>query len=98
PGPASAVSNPGAHGFSQLLYAYTSATANNGSAFAGFGANTVFHNVMIGLAMLIGRFGYILPILALAGSLAAKKSAPQSSNSFPTHGPLFACLLLVTIL
>lgn len=98
PGPASAVSNPGAHGFSQLLYAYTSATANNGSAFAGFGANTVFHNVMIGLAMLIGRFGYILPILALAGSLAAKKSAPQGSNSFPTHGPLFACLLLVTIL
>ena len=83
PGPASAVSNPGAHGFSQLLYAYTSATANNGSAFAGFGANTVFHNVMIGLAMLVGRFGYILPILALAGSLAAKKSAPQGSNSFP---------------
>ncbi|PVZ37154.1 potassium-transporting ATPase subunit KdpA [Pseudomonas sp. CC120222-01a] len=98
PGPAGAVSNPGAHGFSQLLYAYTSGTANNGSAFAGFGANTVYHNVMIGLAMLIGRFGYILPILALAGSLAAKKSAPQGSNSFPTHGPLFACLLLVTIL
>ncbi|MFJ4066688.1 potassium-transporting ATPase subunit KdpA [Pseudomonas sp. NPDC089996] len=98
PGPAGAVSNPGAHGFSQLLYAYTSGTANNGSAFAGFGANTVFHNVMIGLAMLIGRFGYILPILALAGSLAAKKSAPQGSNSFPTHGPLFVSLLLVTIL
>jgi len=98
PGPASAVSNPGAHGFSQLLYAYTSGTANNGSAFAGFGANTVFHNVMIGLAMLIGRFGYILPILALAGSLAAKKSAPQGLNSFPTHGPLFTGLLLVTIL
>lgn len=98
PGPAGAVSNPGAHGFSQLLYAYTSGTANNGSAFAGFGANTVYHNVMIGLAMLIGRFGYILPILALAGSLAAKKSAPQGLNSFPTHGPLFTGLLLVTIL
>ncbi|WEK32685.1 MAG: potassium-transporting ATPase subunit KdpA [Candidatus Pseudomonas phytovorans] len=98
PGPAGAVSNPGAHGFSQLLYAYTSGTANNGSAFAGFGANTVFHNLMIGLAMLIGRFGYILPILALAGSLAAKKSAPQGQNSFPTHGPLFTGLLLVTIL
>jgi len=98
PGPAGAVSNPGAHGFSQLLYAYTSGTANNGSAFAGFGANTVFHNVMIGLAMLIGRFGYILPILALAGSLAAKKSAPQGLNSFPTHGPLFTGLLLLTIL
>ncbi|MDH4551470.1 MULTISPECIES: potassium-transporting ATPase subunit KdpA [Pseudomonas] len=98
PGPAGAVSNPGAHGFSQLLYAYTSGTANNGSAFAGFGANTVYHNLMIGLAMLIGRFGYILPILALAGSLAAKKTAPQGVNSFPTHGPLFTGLLLVTIL
>ena len=98
PGPAGAVSNPGAHGFSQLLYAYTSGTANNGSAFAGFGANTVYHNLMIGLAMLIGRVGYILPILALAGSLAAKKSAPQGQNSFPTHGPLFTGLLLVTIL
>ncbi|CAK16340.1 potassium-transporting ATPase subunit KdpA [Pseudomonas entomophila] len=98
PGPAGAVSNPGAHGFSQLLYAYTSGTANNGSAFAGFGANTTFHNVMIGLAMLIGRFGYILPVLALAGSLAAKKSAPQGLNSFPTHGPLFTTLLLLTIL
>ncbi|PYC17609.1 potassium-transporting ATPase subunit KdpA [Pseudomonas mosselii] len=98
PGPAGAVTNPGAHGFSQLLYAYTSGTANNGSAFAGFGANTVYHNVMIGLAMLIGRFGYILPVLALAGSLAAKKSAPQGINSFPTHGPLFTTLLLVTIL
>ncbi|MGY3299714.1 K+-transporting ATPase ATPase A chain [Pseudomonas sp. TE6288] len=98
PGPAGAVTNPGAHGFSQLLYAYTSGTANNGSAFAGFGANTPFHNVMIGLAMLIGRFGYILPVLALAGSLAAKKSTPQGLNSFPTHGPLFTTLLLVTIL
>lgn len=98
PGPAGAVTNPGAHGFSQLLYAYTSGTANNGSAFAGFGANTVYHNVMIGLAMLIGRFGYILPVLALAGSLAAKKSAPQGLNSFPTHGPLFTTLLLATIL
>ncbi|MDR2305664.1 MAG: potassium-transporting ATPase subunit KdpA [Paucimonas sp.] len=98
PGPAAAISNPGAHGFSQLLYAYTSGTANNGSAFAGLGANTPYHNVMIGLAMLIGRFGYILPVLALAGSLAAKKSAPQGLNSFPTHGPLFTGLLLVTIL
>lgn len=98
PGPAGAVTNPGAHGFSQLLYAYTSGAANNGSAFAGFGANTVYHNVMIGLAMLIGRFGYILPVLALAGGLAAKKSAPQGLNSFPTHGPLFTSLLLVTIL
>ena len=98
PGPAGAVSNPGPHGFSQLLYAYTSATANNGSAFGGFGANTTFHNLMLGLAMLIGRLGYILPVLALAGSLAMKKTAPLSLNSFPTHGPLFVVLLTVTIL
>ncbi len=97
-GPASAVSNPGPHGFSQLLYAYTSASANNGSAFGGFSANTAFHNLMLGLGMLIGRFGYILPILALAGSLAMKKSAPVGGNSFPTHGPLFVTLLTVTIL
>ena len=98
PGPSAAVSNPGAHGFSQLLYAYTSAGANNGSAFAGFGANTPFHNLMLGLCMLIGRFGYILPVLALAGSLALKKTAPVGQNSFPTHGPLFVTLLTVTIL
>ena len=97
-GPAASITNPGAHGFSQALYAYTSGTANNGSAFAGFGANTPFHNVMIGLAMLLGRFGYILPILAIAGSLAAKKRAPVDANSFPTHGPLFVTLLVLTIL
>jgi len=98
PGPVASVSNPGAHGFSQVLYAYTSASANNGSAFAGFGANTTYHNLMLGLGMLIGRFGYILPVLALAGSLAMKKSTPLGENSFPTHGPLFATLLVVTIL
>jgi K+-transporting ATPase ATPase A chain len=98
PGPAGAVSNPGPHGFSQLLYAYTSAGANNGSAFAGFSANTPFHNLMLALAMLIGRFGYILPVLALAGSLALKKAAPVNANSFPTHGPLFVALLTVCIL
>ncbi|WP_425328284.1 potassium-transporting ATPase subunit KdpA [Pseudomonas nitroreducens] len=98
PGPASAVSNPGPHGFSQLLYAYTSGTANNGSAFGGFGANTPFHNLMIALAMLIGRFGYILPVLAIAGSLAAKKATPVGPNSFPTHGLLFVSLLTATIL
>ncbi|MFJ3483691.1 potassium-transporting ATPase subunit KdpA [Pseudomonas sp. NPDC090202] len=98
PGPAGAVSNPGAHGFSQLLYTYTSATANNGSAFGGFSANTMFHNLMLSLSMFLGRFGYILPVLALAGSLAAKKTAPLGLNSFPTHGPLFVTLLTVTIL
>lgn len=97
-GPAASITNPGAHGFSQALYAYTSGTANNGSAFAGFGANTAFHNLLIALAMLIGRFGYILPILAIAGSLAAKKRAPIDGNGFPTHGPLFVVLLTLTIL
>ncbi|TDV67787.1 potassium-transporting ATPase subunit KdpA [Pseudomonas sp. LP_7_YM] len=98
PGPAGAVSNPGAHGFSQLLYNYTSATANNGSAFGGFNGNTLFHNLMLSLSMFLGRFGYILPVLALAGSLAAKKASPLGLNSFPTHGPLFVTLLTVTIL
>jgi K+-transporting ATPase ATPase A chain len=98
PGPASAVSNPGPHGFSQLLYAYTSATANNGSAFGGFSANTAFHNLVLGLAMLLGRFGYILPVLALAGSLAKKTPAPVSADAFPTHGLLFTVLLTVTLL
>ncbi|MDH4556398.1 potassium-transporting ATPase subunit KdpA [Pseudomonas sp. BN417] len=97
-GPAASITNPGAHGFSQALYAYTSGTANNGSAFAGFGANTPFHNVLIGLAMLLGRFGYIIPVLAIAGSLAMKKRAPLGANSFPTHGPLFVTLLTLTIL
>ncbi|WP_286785842.1 MULTISPECIES: potassium-transporting ATPase subunit KdpA [Pseudomonas] len=98
PGPLASVSNPGPHGFSQILYAYTSASANNGSAFAGFGANTVYHNLMLGLAMLLGRFGYLLPVLAIAGSLAQKKRAPLGSDSFPTHGPLFVTLLTLTIL
>jgi K+-transporting ATPase ATPase A chain len=98
PSAAATISNPGPHGFSQLLYAYTSASANNGSAFGGLSANTPFHNLMLGLGMLIGRFGYILPVLALAGSLAMKKTAPIGQNSFPTHGPLFVTLLTVTIL
>ena len=98
PATAATISNPGPHGFSQLLYGYTSASANNGSAFGGLGANTPFHNLMLGLGMLIGRFGYILPVLALAGSLAMKKSAPIGQDSVPTHGPLFVTLLTVTIL
>ena len=98
PSAAASVSNPGPHGFSQVLYAFTSASANNGSAFAGLNANTPFYNLMLGLGMLIGRFGYILPVLALAGSLALKKTAPIGQDSFPTHGPLFVALLTVTIL
>ncbi len=98
PSAVASVSNPGPHGFSQILYAFTSASANNGSAFAGLNANTPFYNLMLGLSMLIGRFGYILPVLALAGSLALKKTAPIDQNSFPTHGPLFVALLTMTIL
>ena len=98
PSAVAAVSNPGPHGFSQILYAFTSASANNGSAFGGLSGNTPFYNLMLSLGMLLGRFGYILPVLALAGSLAMKKTAPVGQNTFPTHGPLFVTLLTVTIL
>ncbi|MCG6538838.1 potassium-transporting ATPase subunit KdpA [Pseudomonas sp. KSR10] len=97
-GPAASIGNPGPHGLSQILYAYTSGTGNNGSAFAGFGADTTYHDLMIAFAMLLGRFGYILPVLAIAGSLAAKNRAPVDANSFPTHGPLFVVLLTLVIL
>lgn len=98
PSAVAAVSNPGPHGFSQILYAFTSASANNGSAFGGLSGNTPFYNLTLSLGMLLGRFGYILPVLALAGSLAMKKTAPVGQNTFPTHGPLFVALLIVTIL
>ena len=98
PGPAASISNPGPHGLSQILYAYTSGTGNNGSAFAGFGADTTYHDLMIAFAMLLGRFGYILPVLAIAGTLAAKNRVPVDANSFPTHGPLFVVLLTLVIL
>jgi K+-transporting ATPase ATPase A chain len=94
----SSVQDAGPHGLSEILYAYSSATGNNGSAFAGFGANVPYHNTMQGIAMLLGRFVYIVPMLAVAGSLAAKKSAPASSGTFPTHGPLFVTLLIAVIL
>jgi K+-transporting ATPase ATPase A chain len=94
----SAILNPGPHGLTELLYAYSSATGNNGSAFAGLTANVDWHNTFLGLAMLLGRFGYIIPILAIAGSLAAKKTAPASAGTFPTHGPVFVTLLVATIL
>ena len=87
----------GPHGLSELLYAYSSATGNNGSAFAGFNANVAWHDTLLGLAMLLGRFGYIVPILAIAGSLAAKKTTPPSAGTFPTHGALFVTLLVATI-
>jgi K+-transporting ATPase ATPase A chain len=95
PGSATAnLGNPGAHGFSEILYAYTSGTGNNGSAFAGINANTPWYNLTIGFAMLIGRFLMIIPLLAAAGSLAAKKQVPVSAGTFPTHGPLFVGLLV----
>ncbi len=97
-GPAESITNPGPHGLSQILYAYTSGTGNNGSAFAGFGAALPYHNLMIAFAMLLGRFGFILPVLAIAGGLAAKNRAPVDANSFPTHGPMFVILLTLVIL
>jgi K+-transporting ATPase ATPase A chain len=90
--------NMGPHGLSEILYAFTSGTGNNGSAFAGLNANTPFYNVTIGLAMLIGRFLMIIPMLAIAGSLAAKKVLPPSAGTFPTHGTLFTGLLVGVIL
>jgi len=95
PGAATAnLSNNGPHGLSEILYAYTSGTGNNGSAFAGINANTPFFNTTIGLAMLFGRFLMLIPLLAAAGSLAQKKLVPVSAGTFPTHGPLFVVLLV----
>lgn len=90
--------NPGPHGFSEVLYAFSSAGNNNGSAFAGFGADTLFNNVMLGIAMWFGRFAVIVPVLAMAGSLAAKKRIAATSGTLPTHGPLFVTLLIGTVL
>lgn len=90
--------NPGAHGFSEALYALTSAANNNGSAFAGLAANTPFYNVLLAAAMWFGRFLVIVPVLALAGSLAAKPRLMASSGTLPTHGPLFVVLLVGTVL
>jgi K+-transporting ATPase ATPase A chain len=99
PGAASAnIGNPGAHGLSEILYAYTSGTGNNGSAFGGISANTPWYNLTIGFAMLIGRFMMLLPLLAIAGSLAAKKQVPVSAGTFPTHGPLFVGLLVGVVI
>jgi potassium-transporting ATPase potassium-binding subunit len=94
----SSISNNGPHGYSQILYAFASAAGNNGSAFAGLNANTVFYNVLLSIDMFIGRFGVIFPMLAIAGSLAKKKIVPLSSGTFPTDTVLFALLLLGTIL
>ena len=92
------IANPGAHGFSEILYALSSAANNNGSAFAGLSANTPFYNTLLGLAMGLGRFGVIVPVLAMAGALAAKKRLPETAGTMPTHGPLFVFLLISTVL
>jgi len=92
------VQDPGPHGFSELLYAFSSAGNNNGSAFAGLTADTPFLNVTLGLAMLVGRYATLVPVLALAGSLARKKSVPAGAGTLPTHTPLFVALLLGTLL
>ena len=90
--------NPGAHGFSEVLYAWSSAGNNNGSAFAGLSANVPFYNLLLGVAMLFSRYWLMVPVLAIAGSLAAKKSIPVSAGTLPTHTPLFALLLIITVL
>ena len=92
------LSNAGPHGFSELFYAYASATGNNGSAFGGLSGNTPFYNITLALSMMIGRFAFIVPMMAVAGSLAAKKYTPASAGTFPTHGGLFISLLVGVVL
>ena len=92
------VGNPGAHGFAEILYAFTSASNNNGSAFAGISANTVFYNTALGLVMWLGRYWPIVAVLAIAGSLAAKKRVPVTAGTMLTHGPTFVILLIGTVL
>jgi len=92
------IANPGPHGFSEILYALTSAANNNGSAFAGLSANTPFYNTLLGIVVWLGRFGVIVPVLAIAGALAVKKRLPVTSGTMPTHGPLFVFLLIGTVL
>lgn len=92
------IANPGAHGFSEILYAFSSAGNNNGSAFAGLSANTPFYNTLLGFAMFFARFWIIVPVLAIAGSLAAKKRIPPGAGTLPTHTPLFVLLLIGTVI
>jgi K+-transporting ATPase ATPase A chain len=98
PSAVASIANPGPHGFSEILYAFTSATANNGSAFGGLTGNTFFYNLTLAVSMLVGRFWMIIPAMAIAGSLAAKKTHPASSGTFPTHGGLFIGLVVGVIL
>jgi K+-transporting ATPase ATPase A chain len=97
PSAVASVANPGPHGFSEVLYAFSSQTGNNGSAFAGLTGNILFYNLTGGIAMLVGRFWMIIPAMAIAGSLAAKKSIPPSAGTFPTTGGLFVGLVVGVI-
>jgi len=92
------ITNPGPHGFTQILYAYTSAAGNNGSGFNGINSNTHWYNISLGVAMMFGRFFAVIPVLALAGNLARKKSVPESAGTFPVTTPLFTMLLTATVL
>jgi K+-transporting ATPase ATPase A chain len=94
----SSIANPGPHGFSEILYAFSSAGNNNGSAFAGLNANTPFYNLTLGLAMLVARYWLAIPVLAIAGSLAAKKLTPAGAGTLPTHTPLFVALLVGVVI
>jgi K+-transporting ATPase ATPase A chain len=94
----SVLGNSGPHGFAEILYAYSSSAANNGSAFAGLSGNTPFYNMTLGITMLVGRFLIIIPMLAAAGSLASKKRVPVTSGTLPTHGALFVGLLIGTVI
>jgi K+-transporting ATPase ATPase A chain len=97
PSAVASMANPGPHGFTEVLYAYTSADANNGSAFAGLNGNTLFYNVTLAVAMFVGRFFMIIPAMAIAGSLVTKKSVPPSAGTFPTDGGLFVGLVVGVI-
>ena len=94
----SGILNPGPHGFTEILYALSSTSNNNGSAFGGLTVNTTFYNILLSIVMWIGRFGVMIPVLAIAGSLAAKKRVPAGAGTLPTHTPLFTALLIGTVL
>ena len=94
----SSLGNNGPHGLSEILYAYTSAAGNNGSAFAGLNANTLWYNTTLGISMILGRFGYVLPVMAIAGSLVSKSKLPVTAGTFPTDTPLFVGLMIGVIL
>jgi K+-transporting ATPase ATPase A chain len=94
----SPLNNPGAHGFSEVLYAFSSAGNNNGSAFAGLNANIPFYNIALGIVIIIARYWLMIPTLAIAGSLAAKKYTPPGAGTLPTHRPLFVVMLVSTVL